>query len=275
MDPAFLAMMCTDPTSGLLGLDLDDATRSDLQCLDWSRIRHFTGFITKVHHNDLWPVLPYTRAILKAYRFEIEFFARYRPTYLQLRATASTRNDKISRFLRFLESEISPRDFPGLTDVARHEEARWLAGAAGSSTRGLSDPGAGEGLATRSSRDGLRLVPFVRGVLRIVRFDTDPEASIRAINQGCFGAGAVITRSRWIGYWMDPRKGCVRLLELDAGTSGILAQVDGRRSLATVNRRAGMAVPMTRGVLEVAQTQGLVGMDRPMRSGSRDASRPC
>jgi hypothetical protein len=258
LDPDFLDGVARDPARAIAELPLEDRTRTELIAFDWSKVRAFGGLITKVQHNDLWPVLPYTRALLKACRREIAFFAAYRPTYLRLRANGATRERKIQSFLVFLVESGHAAHCPGVLDVARHEQARWLAGQALSDQPDTTDRGPGVVIPARAAASSERLVPFVRGWLKTVSFTTDPEVAIAAINRGD-PLAASASAGRWLGYWIRPGETYARLLELDARAVGVLEAVDGLRRIGSVARRARVGLATTREILRAAQTQGVIG----------------
>jgi hypothetical protein len=272
VDPEYLEALAQDPAGRVAHLGLDDATRAELAGLDWSRVRAFGGFITKVQHNDLWPVLPYTRALLKAHRREIAVFTAYRPTYLRLRAAGARQEAKIHSFLSFLAESPEVAACPGLLDVAHHEYTRWLAEGTRARSRETADPGYGLAMTGEAARSTARLVPFVRGWLLTVSFAVDPEATIAAINRGTPLDGGA-PAARWLGYWIRPTEDRIRLLELDATTVRVLDAVDGSRDVASVARRSGARIRIVRDVLSAAQAQGVVGLRDPSREESH-APRP-
>jgi hypothetical protein len=272
MDADFLDGVRRDPEKHLRQYDLAAETRLEFLQLDWTRLYNFAGFVTKVQHNQLWQTMPYTRALLKYYRIEIEIFAAYRRTHLRLRAaTRVNPDDKIRSFIEFIDSYLAshnPDAFPGLRDIVCHERILWESELI--LNRPEHDPDNGQ--PTKVSFTSLEpvelgiVVPIVRGALNVRRYRYDPALIVARLNQGSFAQDAIPRRVRWLGYWADPAAGRLRVLELDRLSSAVLSLVDGRRSVRAIAKRLeGAAAKEVRArqvcaVLDVAEAQRVISV---------------
>ena len=126
VEPAFLEAVRADAAGALAAYALDDVDRAAFRSADLGRLRQFSGFIGKVQHNFLWESFPATRRLLRRHGIELEVFARYRGLQLAPQARAATQDEKIRRFLSFLEDDLAGSGrYPALHMVMRHERALW------------------------------------------------------------------------------------------------------------------------------------------------------
>lgn len=226
LDADFLRAMSSDAASALASYDLDAAAWRDLVELDFTGVRHFAGFITKVQHNYLWYWVPYTRALVKRHRIEIEVFSAYHGRHLELRARQATRAERIASFLDHLGGYVADGRWPGLTEILRHERIQWEIEMSGPAAA-APEPQAGAGrFADR--------VPTVRGSLRVGAFELSPLEIVAQLAGGEFCAERLVARPHCLVYWADPVGECLRILEADELTGALLAHVDGRRSVHAV-----------------------------------------
>jgi hypothetical protein len=234
LDADFLGAVSSDPAAALAGYDLDERTRGDLEALDFSKVRKFAGFITKVQHNYLWDPMPFTRALLKHHGVEIELFAAYHARHLELREEGASRPAKISSFLEFAQAFVTERDYPGLREILLHERIRWEL---------ESLPPTGTVPDARVDPGPLgKLVPHARGRVRVARFELSPLAIEQQLASGRFEPSELSAGKRDLAYWSDPGSEQLRILEIDELTAALVSEVDGKRSVrAVVARVAGRA----------------------------------
>jgi hypothetical protein len=277
LDPEFLRRVSNDPGGVLAAYDLDERARRDFESFDFGSVRNFAGFITKIQHNDLWESLPGTRSLLKHYEIEIETFTAYHPLHAGLRARRVPRDEKIAAFLDFLQARLAAKPherYPGLRDVLVHERLTWEIRTRLSKE---GDEGRTNGAASRSGRFD-RLVPAVRGVARVGSFEFSPFAIAEQLAQGRFEPSGLSAKPHSLVYWGDPVSQQLRVFEVDEVTAAILREVDGRRSVGAVVRRAtrrlgGEAPPSRfRPLFETTADRGLLALGR-REDGKLDARR--
>lgn len=263
LDAEFLHAMRADPVAALAPYELDEAARRDLHRLDVDRVGQFAGFITKVQHNYLWQQVPYTRALMKFHRIEIELFSAYHARHLELRAARATRSEKIAAFLDFVAEQAAPGRWRGLADVVRHERLQWEIEEAGPPAEV-----AAAGAAAEPTGD---LVPVARGHLRVGRFELSPLEIVAQIASGAPAPETLVARPHCLVYWAPAPAGEVRVMEADDLTAALLGAVDGRlRVRDVVSRVAGEAVGAgtVRRVLPIferAAADGLLALREPGR----------
>jgi hypothetical protein len=234
VDPPFLDRLVVAPLEALHGYDLDHKTRAQFAELDVHRLRGFAGLVTRVQNNGLWQDFSATRSLLVHHGLDLEVFAAYCPQHQHTRSEGKLgRDEQTRRFLAFLHDWIAPREIPCLADVLAHETFVWdvrrsFAGAPPSSPHAT-------GLPAARLAD---LVPAVQGVLRVRAFLHDPAAIVRALEAGTYTPERLSHRLRWLAYWGDAATGTLRVLELDMPIAHLLEDIDGRRNLRTLARRA-------------------------------------
>ena len=266
VEPAFLDAVRADPAGALAAYDLGDADRAAFQVADFGRLRQFSGFIGKVQHNFLWESFPATRRLLRRHGMELEVFARYRGFQLAPETRSAGQNEKIRRFLSFLENHLADSGrYPSLRAVLRHERAIWEI------RQAVTAPAprrAGLGLAALASlpwREFSRLIPGVNGALRIEAFDCDPVALTARVLEDC-PEHRLRRRPRLLVYWADRSSDRLRTLTVEKLAALLLSQVDGHRragSIVAAIRRQGLAeVPPSafRPFFEDAARDGLISL---------------
>jgi hypothetical protein len=258
LDATFLEHMAADPRAALSECALDERTRFALETLDIAQVRRFAGFIVKVQHSFLWESFPWTVKLLQAYGIELEVFASYLAQHQRLRRSPGlSRREKLAAFAAFLRGLLN--EGPGtrwaaLLDVLTHEQAEWEIRTA------LADEPAERpqpcAPLAPDSREFLRQVPVVRGALRIARFSYDPCEIIALLAAGAPIPDRLAPQPCCLAYWGDVATQELRVLELDALSAVLLAQVNGRRSLRTVLRRGCAGLPAVPGLPAVRQLFG-------------------
>jgi hypothetical protein len=241
LDSAFLQLMVRDPSAALEGYVLDEQTQADFLTLNIDKVRNFAGFITKVQHNYLWESFPYTRALLKLYKIEIEIFVAYFPTHQRIRAEGrASKNQKIESFLTFLLAYLDSQEgsrYPGLREILLHESMLWEIGIALRPSQ-LPKPLEGErAIVSLRPRQFGSVVPMVRGELRVGHFMYDPKQIITCLTQGHLALHQLPVQRRCLSYWADSATNQLRILELDDVSAALLSQVDGCRPIRTIIRQ--------------------------------------
>ncbi len=267
LDADFLRQVASDPDRALAPYDLDEKARADFAALDFRGVQNFAGFVTKIQHNDLWESLPFTRALLKYYGIEIEAFAAYHGVHLRLRARHASRIEKVASFLAFLDDYVAARDDPrlvGLRGVLTHERMEWEVRNAA-----VDDCVPDAEVGVEATPFG-SLVPAARGAIRIASFRFSPLAIATHLASGTFDPADLVAHPHCLAYLVDSGSRRLRVLEVDDVTAALLAEVDGRRSVRTVVRRAtghpNISLSAFRPIFEAAVECGLLSL-RP-RGGS-------
>lgn len=268
LDSTFLDSLAADSRVALRDYDLGPDLRAMVESLDVDRVRWFAAFIAKVQHNFLWEAFPQTVRALKLHGIELEVFAAYLPLHLELRRRGDAgKEEKIGSFLSFLRDHLGAGREPAsssVLDVLAHEEAEWnvrcAIAACSPAATPAGPPSSYRSLALR------RLVPAVRGALRVVRFGWDPTLVIAGLTRGRREPSRAAWRPHHAAYWGDLDSQSLRVFELDAVSAALLAEVDGRRSLRTVACRAAKAVgampaaTATRALFAELADQGVVSL---------------
>jgi len=268
LEPVFLREMARDRSAALDRYPLDERTHSDFLKLDVDRLRSFAGFITKVQHNYLWETFPCTRALLIAYGIEIEMFASYRDTQQWILAQGQrTQTEKTEQLVKFLKAYLESRKVqcPGLLDVLAHEQIIWeLEICILEKPRSDSEVNASS---LRSQRFE-KLVPAIRGTLKTHDFVHDPLKIASGLAIGNFKLHQIAKSRRRLSYWADVQVGQVRIVELDPLALILLSEVNGKRSIRTIIRRAsakmelGLRPSHLKSFFESALQQGLLTLSR-------------
>ncbi len=267
VEPAFLEAVRADAAGALAAYALDDVDRAAFRSADLGRLRQFSGFIGKVQHNFLWESFPATRRLLRRHGIELEVFARYRGLQLAPQARAATQDEKIRRFLSFLEDDLAGSGrYRALHMVMRHERALWEIRQAALASRRQGRGAKGlrtKALARLPWREFSRLVPGVDGALRIEAFDGDPVA-LTAAALADAPPRALGRRKRLLVYWADRSAARLRTLAVETLPALMLTQVDGRRPVgaivAAVRRQSLAEAPPSafRPFFEDAAREGLI-----------------
>jgi hypothetical protein len=237
LDPSFLRMMSSDPASALKTYGLDEDEWAEFSWLDLKKVRSLAGFIVRVQHNFLWESLPYTLALLSFYRAEISVFEDYFGHYRETRARSrASRRQKIKRFLSWMKEYLKSTgsSFPGLYDVLTHERIVWEIGIK------TAEIGLPVRRPSRSASSSLkvsqleRLVPEVRGVLRIGEFRYSPLKIIDQLNHNKVNPRPLGNKRLHLCYWANPDSLELRMFEVDRVTAALLRAVDGQRSIGSI-----------------------------------------
>jgi hypothetical protein len=239
LDAAFLEQFARDGEAALKGCGLSAEDRAQLARLDVERIRRFSGFITKVKHNDLWEHFPYTRLLMRRLGLELEVFTVYRHEHQRLQAEGrQDRWARIDRFLAFLDRHLGELGGPGaaaLADVARHERLLWEVHCELAFRPEAADEA--PRVDPERHRPGA-LVPRPRGALRVGRFTHHPLELIAATAERRLDPERLDPRRRWLAYLVgEKREGGgreIQVLEVDASAAALLAAIDGERSLGEI-----------------------------------------
>jgi hypothetical protein len=241
LDAGFLERMALDPSAALEGYALDARTRADFLVLNTDKIRNFAGFITKVQHNYLWESFPYTRALLKLYKIEIEVFVAYLPMHQCIRAEGrATKDQKIESFVAFLLAYLDSQEhsqYPGLREILLHERILWEIGITLGAGKPPEPPASAIEIASLRPHQWGSVVPMVRGALRVGNFMYDPWQIIEYLTQKHFALHQIPMQRRYLSYWADSATNQLRILELDDISAALLSQVDGRRAIRTIVRQ--------------------------------------
>jgi hypothetical protein len=241
VEPGFLHRLQAEPDAVLAHYALGDRTRRGFAELDFTRVRHFGGLITLVQHNYIWESFPYTRSLLHHFKIEIEVFADYRDPYLRaFNGRSASRADKISNFTAFLDNALAHRLEPWapvMRALVRHEltilDVRAVAdGRLNSPNNCIVDA------KTLDARSFAKLVPQVRGRVRVQEYAFNPMAVVACMDQGRLDLTALAPHEITLAYWGDAAAGQLRIFELDPMSLLLLSQVDGRRSIRTITERA-------------------------------------
>lgn len=232
LDADFLKRLDQDREETLTACGVSPEDRLELGALDLEQVRRFSGFITKVKHNDLWEHFPHTRLLMRRLKVESAIFIAYRREYQQFLATGpEERPARIAHFLEFLDQYLdrsTDSQLAPLRDVARHERFLWETTLAPSSR-------------IPPSPIDLHELPLLdrvvrpQGAMRIGRFAHDPLELIADLATRGSHTWQPAPRRRWLMYLFEKgetsKNRRLRVLEVDHATATLVGAIDGRRSL--------------------------------------------
>jgi len=235
MDPDFLEALIVDPNGSLSSYSLDEATKREFLNANLTRIRAFSGFISKVQHNYLWESFPATLKLLSLYDLEIDLFSRYRSIQLSEKRKGAERRESVLRFIEFLEVQFKNKKGEQsklMREVLKHERATWESR--------LSLGSVPEPVSTQPSMYKFnwsqfhRLSPVLCGPLAIREFCYDPIPLADLVVGENFDGKPPPRSPVILGYWGDRSTCQLRILQLDRLTAGVLCWVNGRRSIRQI-----------------------------------------
>src|ERR1017187_5761123 len=102
-DSDFRHTLSATPQSILAKFALNDDLIHQFSNLDHRAIECFGGLITQTQHNFLWESYPYTKALMKRYAADLVIFTDYRQALSSKAPVKLTREQKIDRFVDFLD----------------------------------------------------------------------------------------------------------------------------------------------------------------------------
>jgi hypothetical protein len=229
-DPAFvsttlgLSHRASDELHNVSDIDADTEQREAIAILGAAtleRLRLFQGLITKVKHNPLRAIIPYTFRFLVAIRCEIAFFASYSIPYVDARTMGPLTVDKQldlldQHFSLFFDSQ--PLDIRrAACEVLRHELCvRRVRIASEANDRRYR---------TASVR--------WRGSFETQSFETDVLSICANLNKGQF-TPPIDAGVRRLAYWRTSGATAVSVCEIDEVTSLIFSLVDGLRTVENI-----------------------------------------
>lgn len=229
LDPEFLRDAISDAATALAYRDLPPDLLLDLAELDLERVAQFAGFITKVQNNHLWEPLPFTRALMKHYRIEIDTFAAFQGRHLVLRASSASRATRIAAFAEFLDERLAARGWPpGLRDMLRHERLQLELATV------ERDDGATAADMPVAPGERHALVPVARKVMRVASFAYNPLEVAGIISRGELADAELTAAPVCLAYYAQPGSQQLRVLEIDELTAALLARVDGRAGIGEI-----------------------------------------
>lgn len=183
------------------------------------RLALFAGFITKVKHNPLRPVLPCTLRLLALLGDEIRFFALYSSAYGEERARGPLSLERQVELLgRHLEAFLADR--PAriralIGDVLAHEAAL---------ARAAAQVGAAS---AHEDSAGIRW----RGWFSVERYRVDVAQACGALHRRTFDFETdLVERDQLLAYWLPAGAQEVSFFEIDELTNVLFGLADGRRT---------------------------------------------
>jgi hypothetical protein len=246
---------------------------------DLRRLKQFAGFITRVQHNFLWEAFPWTIRGLQYYGASLDTFTAYAATAQRLRRAGASQDDKINAFTAFLEQRLeSATDLccPGMSDIVRHERAIWTLRASRSRhARGTRRPEARSSAVRASSGFG-RLAPAPARPFVVTSLQHDPLALIARLARNSARRQPIVsTRTlppvQDVLYSLDDASNRVTRAAIDAASAVLLCEIDGRRSVAAILRRAArrsgirISTGTARTVFELFADRGILYLSAPLR----------
>jgi hypothetical protein len=253
-DPAALATISArhcDPESR--SVDQSPQALGEFAEMELAKLRLFQGFITKIKHNPLLPILPLTFKALRKFGVEIEFFARHSPIFLEARTKGplplQTQMNLVAEALRTTFTERSFHQY--LCALLKHELTIWQVAQ-------TTDP------------------PFLpnrpasvrwRGKFVLQRYQFDIGSIDRLVDEpglrGCEPSPSPTT----FAYWRPDAASSVSAFEVDDATALMLAFVDGVRDLNAIRDcvlRTGLFAPTcedVRAFFDDVSGRGFVSFD--------------
>jgi len=264
LDSGFSKRFDEDRVTELQQYALDEHTRDEFLRLDLRRVRSFRGLITKVQQNYLWEFFPGTRLLLRYAGIELRVFDSYSEFHQNFRTrTDAPRSERIRRFIDFLGDFLQSSDapaYPVLRDVLKHERIQWEMqdrwATVGAPAGGFSS------IDLRSLRavELGSLAPAFRGIFILAGYRHDPVEILATLSDKGYAAIRAEPSQRTLAYWSCGPAERVRMFQPDPATLGLLAQVNGRRSVRSILRSAASHERVSQSLpfWEAAQQKGLV-----------------
>lgn len=261
LDPEFLRDATSNAAAALADRDLPPELLTELAELDLERVRQFAGFVTKVQNNHLWDPLPFTRALIKHYRIEIETFAAFHGRHVALRASCATRATRIAAFVEFLDERLAAcGGHAGLRDMLRHERLRLELATVD------HDAGAQATHAPVSPGEHPALVPVARSVIRVASFVYNPLEVAGIISRGELGYAELTASPVCLAYYAQPMSQKLRVIEIDELTAALLVRVDGHTAIGEIAASVAGEAPSrqlvahVRPIFEALSDAGLIAL---------------
>jgi len=267
VDATFLNDVAVHGWSKLDRIMDDPRTTREFDALDLARVRHFSGFITRVQHNFLWEAFPGTIGLLRRYGIELRVFARYAANHQRLRARDAPQPERVKAFAAFLRSyleDAGPRPYAGLKDVLEYELAIWVLRRSAVSSVPAGDKTAWMTIPLAAWRN---LVPGLRFPVALCAHTTDPIATLEWLERGTRVPAATQDGGQLRLYWRSAERD-VRMADVDPGVGALVQAIDGRRSARAAFQRAAasldweLAVALGRAGFAALSAAGLLTVRR-------------
>jgi hypothetical protein len=253
-DPAALATISAlhrDPGSS--SVDRSPPTLDEFTAVELAKLRLFQGFITKIKHNPLLPILPLTFKALRKFGVEIEFFAQHSPKFLEARTQGPLPlQTQMTLAADALRATFIDRPFhPYLCALLQHELTIWQVGQ-------TTDPPL---LANRPA--SVRW----QGKFVLQRYQFDIGSIDRLALEAGPGGCEPNPSPKTFAYWRPDTAASVSVFEVDDATAVMLAFVDGARDLNEIRDcvlRTGLFAPTyedIRAFFDDASQHGFVSFD--------------
>jgi len=254
-DPAALATISArhgDPGSSSVDRS-PQAALGEFAEVELAKLRLFQGFITKIKHNPLLPILPLTFKALRKFGVEIEFFARHSPIFLKAQTQGPLPlQTQMNLAADALRATFVDRSFhPYLCALLKHELTIWQVGQTTDTSFLPNRP------ASVRWRGKFVLQRYQFDIGSIDRFILEPGLG------GCEPNPSPTT----FAYWRPDIASSVSVFEVDDATALMLAFVDGARDLNAIRDcvlRTGLFAPTyedIRAFFDDASCRGFVGFD--------------
>jgi hypothetical protein len=253
--------------------------RAPLERRDLGRLKQLAGFITRVQHNFLWEAFPWTIRGLQYYGASLDTFTEYAATAQRLRRAGASQEEKIRAFTTFLEQRLESATAlccPGLTDIVRHERAIWTLRAFRSRhTRGRR-PSKANSSGVRTSAGFGRLVPEPARPFIVTSLRHDPLRLIARLRRNTTRRPPIVSARALrplqdVLYSLDDASTEVTRAAIDAVSAVLLCEIDGRRSVTEILRRAArrsglrISAATARTVYELFTDRGIIYLSAPSR----------
>jgi hypothetical protein len=186
------------------------------------RLQLFQGFIARVRHNPILPIMPRTFAALRALNAEIRFFSLHAPLYMQERERGRLTLDRqVSLIVESMARYEEQIGCSGLQVIAQHEMYMFLAR---SKAWQRSSP-------SPDSAFDPDVALTIAGKLLFAHYRKDVLAGITCVDEGQLNRLSELNHTeRHLAYWHDNSTATSNYIVLDDLTLLLLRHVDGRRT---------------------------------------------
>ena len=191
------------------------------------QLQLFQGFIARVRHNPIIPLMPRTFAALKALHAEIRFFSLHAQRYMQAREGGRlTLHEQVGLLAQSIARHDEQIGCKGLAIIAQHEMMMFHARSKAWHCRNSSldktfDPDVGLTLG---------------GELLFAHYRSDIVAALTYVDKGQLERLSEPNDvERHVAYWHEDSTATSNYIVLDDLTLHLLRQVDGRRSAREIH----------------------------------------